>query len=136
MSLSTQLLFQESELSNFLSAAQALEVKGLCDKNHSKLRPTQSPVVPAVDPTPYMHSRTIIQTVLYQNQDTAGKSQQNNTSRAVKNEIAMTVEHNAVLQVDVDVPDYEAEMVYSDSAVVAGYEEGDGNVSFSLNRRG
>ena len=62
MSHSTQLLFQEKELANFLSAAQALEVKGLCDKNNSKPTHAQSPhshpAVPAIDPNPYIQSRT------------------------------------------------------------------------------
>jgi hypothetical protein len=56
--------------------------------------------------------------------------------RAVKKEIVTSVEHHTVEQVDDDVPEYGAEMVYSDSAVVAGYEEGDGNVSFSIDRLG
>ena len=139
MSLSTQLLFQESELSNFLSAAQALEVKGLCEKNHSKTRPTPGthlhPVVPSIDPTSYMQPRTdqLVTLVSEPGSSMQGSEPHQQEHRAVKKDIVMAVEHQTVEQVDDDVPDYNgAEMVYSDSAVVAGYEERDGNVSFSF----
>jgi hypothetical protein len=129
ISFATQLLFQESELANFLSAAQALEVKGLCEKNHSKPRPTPGPhshpVVPAIDRTPYMQSRanhldTLVSEPGHSMQGPTEPQQQEH--REVKKEMSMTVEHHTVEQDDDDVPDYGAQMVCSDSAVVAGYE--------------
>jgi len=120
---------QESELANFLNAAQALEVKGLCEKNHSTPRPTPGPhhhpVVLASEQTPSIQPRTnALDTLLSKpGHSTQGPTEQyQQKNRPVKNEIAM-VEHHTVEQVDDDVPDYGAEIVYSDSAVVAGYEE-------------
>jgi len=131
---------QESELANFLSAAQAMEVKGLCEKNHSKPRPAPGPhhhpVVPAIDPAPYIQPRTNEPDTLVSkpghSMQELSTEQHQQEHRAVKKEIAMPDEHHTVEQVDDDIPDYGAEMVYSDSAVVAGYEEGGGNVGWKL----
>jgi len=129
---------QESELANFLNAAQALEVKGLCEKKDPKPRPASGPHHHSLAPTsvlipPVQSGTNALDTALSK----PGQSQQGPTelyrqeNSPVKNEIAM-VEHQTVEQVDDDVPDYGAEMVYSDSTVVAGYEESHGNVGWDL----